>query len=146
MEEDLTKQDIKFVKIVAETGNKTKAAKEAYGYKNNNTAGVMALDKLRKPKIIKAIKSIADSISDQDLIKVHKQGLKATRKEQQIVGRSDDGKPEYETVDVEDYATRHKYLDSAYKIKGIYAPEKTITLNVEAEEAELREIIKGIRG
>lgn len=23
-----------------------------------------------------------------------------------------------------DYATRHKYLDSAYKMKGAYAPEK----------------------
>lgn len=146
MEDTLTKQDKIFVKEVVATGNQTKAAKIAYGIKDSNYAGVKATKKIRKDKIKNAIKSIADSISDQDLIRVHKQGLKATKKEQKIIGRDDDGKPEYEMIDVEDYGVRHKYLDSAYKIKGIYAPEKTINLNVEAEEEELREIIKSIRG
>lgn len=46
-------------------------------------------------------------LSDEELLKVHKEGLSATN----LVGQ-----PEY--------AIRHKYLDTAYKIKGSYAPEK----------------------
>ena len=30
-----------------------------------------------------------------------------------------------------DYAVRHKYLDTAYKLKGSYAPEKSVSLNIE---------------
>lgn len=50
-------------------------------------------------------------------------------------------------IEVPDYATRHKYLDSAYKIKGTYAPEKRITANVEVEATELIEALsKKING
>lgn len=48
-------------------------------------------------------------ISDAALAKVHKEGLRAT---------SVRFTPEGELIRVEDYATRHKYLESGYKIKG----------------------------
>lgn len=79
MKEILSKKDKVFVKEIAKTGNKTKSAKKAYGYKNDNTAGVMALEKLRKPKIQEAIKSIADSFSDEETVQIHKELLKSTR-------------------------------------------------------------------
>ena len=47
---------------------------------------------------------------DKKLAKVHEEGLKATRIEGKML--------------VEDYAVRHKYLDTAYRLKGSYSPEK----------------------
>lgn len=82
-------------------------------------------------------------LPDKTLAKVHKEGLGAIKKEHKIVDRDDDGKPIYDFVDVDDYATRHKYLDTAYKLKGSYAPEKkaNINLNVEINNKESQTLI-----
>lgn len=52
-------------------------------------------------------------ISDEALLKVHKEGLKATTFFTEGLGKG-------ETILVEkpDYSVRHKYLESGYKIKG----------------------------
>lgn len=57
-----------------------------------------------------AFKSIAEQIPDDLLVKVHMEGLKA---------KSFKHSPEGELLELDDYATRHKYLDSAYKIKKV---------------------------
>lgn len=62
-------------------------------------------------------------ISDEKLAKVHNEGLRATTSFNKIAGRDEDGRPEYEMVKVADYATRHRYLESGYKIKGRHAKE-----------------------
>lgn len=73
-----------------------------------------------------AFKKFADSLPDDLLIKVHLEGLNAT-KHQGVGGmvlnveKKEFGHTE---VEVPDFPTRHKYLDSAYKIKGAYATEK----------------------
>lgn len=82
---------------------------------------------------------------DKFLAKVHKEGLKATKKENEIVGRDGKGQPEYALVDVEDYATRHRYLDSAYKLKGKYAAEKK-EVSIPPEEMNiLKEVLGSLR-
>jgi phage terminase small subunit len=118
----LTKQEKKFVEIKAETGNGTLAAKEAFGIEDPNYAGVKAHDLLRNPKIVNALE---EALPDDLLAKVHKEGLSATRE------------------DEPDYAVRHKYLDSAYKLKGSYAPEKHTTLSLQISREE-RDKILGI--
>ena len=50
--------------------------------------------------------SIANSIPDEDLVRVHKEGLEA------VLGTGDN-------VQI-DFSVRHKYLDTAYKLKGLY--------------------------
>ncbi|MBI4136850.1 hypothetical protein HY469_02195, partial [Candidatus Roizmanbacteria bacterium] len=65
-------------------------------------------------------------LTPEKLLKVHNEGLEATRKINKIVGRDEEGHPEYELVGIEDYATRHKYLDSAYKLRGNYDNTSTI--------------------
>ena len=112
--DDLTKKQKGFVKDYAKTGNGALSIKENYDVANNKTATVMAVENLAKPSIQKALKSIADSLSEEDLIKVHKEGLQASEqifKEGVLVAE----KP--------DYSVRHKYLDSAYKLKGLYEDE-----------------------
>lgn len=56
-------------------------------------------------------------ITDDLLIETHEKGLKATKAHFNNVGEL--------VAETRDEATIHKYLDSAYKIKGLYAPTET---------------------
>ena len=58
------------------------------------------------------------------LVKTHKEGLRATTRKPHLIDRDDKGRPIYDYVSEDDFSTRHKYLDTAYKLKGVYAPEK----------------------
>lgn len=117
--QELSKQDQDFVKGVAITGNQTQSAKDAYGIKDDKYASVKGTRLIVKDSIKTALeevkRSLADRIPDELLEKTHLEGLEAT----------DDG--------FIDYAVRHKYLDSAYKLKGSYAPDKSINVNLEGE-------------
>ena len=115
MNEKLTKQEQTFVAEVIETGNQTKAAQKAFKIKDPNYAGVKGHDLIRKPKIVNAIQ---EALPDDLLAQVHVEGLQATKGEEV------------------DYFARHKYLDTAYKLKGSYAPEKSINMNVTIEPSD----------
>lgn len=56
-------------------------------------------------------------LPDKDLVKVHKEGLKATTRRPHLIDRDDKGRPIYDYVKEDDFPTRHKYLDTAYKLK-----------------------------
>lgn len=64
-------------------------------------------------------------IPDKELARVHKEGLSAAKK----VFKNNNESGEIEEVGNEpDYAVRHKYLDTGYKLKGYYADgEKPLT-------------------
>ncbi len=118
----LTKKERGFVKDYIATGNGTEAALNNYDIQSKdpeNVAAVIAHENLTKPKIQNAIQ---EALPDELLARVHLEGLQATKTDADYV--------------VEDYAVRHKYLDSAYKIKGTYAPEKTVNLNLEVESSD----------
>lgn len=117
--DNLTKKEKGFVKDYVETGNGTQSVLKNYDTKDRDVAGVIASQNLGKLRIQNAIKSIAEQIPDELLLQVHLEGLKAST----IV--NDIEKP--------DYAIRHKYLDTAHKIKGSYAPEKSVNLNLTAD-------------
>lgn len=132
MKKGLTKKEKDFAKEYAKTGNGVQSALKTYDTEDYSTAGVIAHDNLKKPKIQKEIKSIADQISDKELLKVHKEGLKASRK----IFRNNMKTGAIEYVGSEpDHTTRHKYLDTAYKLKKLYdgddskAPQN-ITFNI----------------
>ena len=110
--DELTKKQKGFVKDYVETGNATQAAKNNYDVSTDETARAIGYENLTKPHIINAVKSIAEQIPDEVLIKVHKEGLEATNKEGI------------------DYAVRHKYLDSAYKLKGVYETDGQKNINI----------------
>lgn len=118
----LTKQDKKFVETLAETGNKTKSAKIAYGYKDDNVAGVMANKRLRKVKIQNAIMSIADSLPDKLLIEKHH----ALLNKEEVIFKNNNKTGEIQVIPTGqiDAQAVAKGLDMAYKIKGTYANVK----------------------
>ncbi len=117
MSKKLTRKQKTFVKAYIETGNGRESARRAYNVKNDNVAGVVAGENLTKPNVKNAI---LEALPDDLLARVHQEGLEATFTDK------------YNT-DEADYAVRHKYLDTAYKIKGSFAPEKSVTLNIEAQ-------------
>lgn len=125
--EGLTKKQKGFVKDYIETGNGTQSALNNYNTEDENMAAVIASTNIRKDKIVNAIKSIAEQIPEEKLLEVHLEGLEAGKK----VFKNNNESGEIEEVGYEpDYPTRHKYLDTAYKLKGIYAPERHLNVDV----------------
>lgn len=107
-------------KIIENHGNVSKGMEEA-GYEKNTA---------HNPKNLTNSKGwqelMKEHLSDKKLSKVHDEGLKAER----------DGKA--------DHPTRHKYLDTAYKLKGKYAPEKVeleVDEKVDKDSKEYKEYI-----
>lgn len=121
----LTKKEKGFVKDYLETGNGTQAALANYDTESENTAAALASVNIRKPKIQRLIE---EKLPDEELFQIHREGLYATKPY-----FNDDGDKIAEDAD---YAIRHRYLDTAYKVKGSYAPEKHVNLNVDAELTE----------
>ncbi len=120
----LTKKQRGFVKDYVATENGTQAALKNYDIESDKpekVAASIATENLSKPEIIEAIeetkKGLAEYLPIETLARVHIQGLEATRSIAVGVGAD-------ATIDeVPDYAVRHKYLDSAYKIHGVYVTE-----------------------
>ena len=103
--------------LVGNGGNVTKAMIDAnYSLNTANTP-----QKLTESK---GFQELWDKvIPDELLTEVHREGLEAVD-------------PRWNEPD---YSTRHKYLDTAYKLKGSYAPEKSVSLNINtAPEIEAR--------
>jgi phage terminase small subunit len=126
MSRGLTRKQEVFVEKYIETGgNGTKAALDAYDTDNYMTAAAIASENLTKPKVQNAL---AEALPDDLLAKVHLEGLFATRA---IFNKDGDNVGEDA-----DFGIRAKYLDMAYKLKGQYAPEKRLNVNVDAEPSE----------
>lgn len=81
-------------------------------------------------------------LPDDLLAKVHREGLEAGK----TVYKNNVTTGEMEEVGFEpDFSVRHKYLDSAYKLKGSYAPEKKLNVNLEINDEQKERAIKAIR-
>jgi len=85
-----------------------------------------------------------EELKDKDLVKVLNEGLEATRKQHKIVDRDEDGKPMYDFIDIDDHPTRHKFLDTAFKIKKKY--DNTIKITGKLDGVSDEEIEKRIAG
>lgn len=120
-ENGLTPKQEAFVQEYNRTGNGVKSALAVYNIKNKdyNTANVIAVENLQKPTIVKRVKSIAERIPDNLLVKKHLELLNVPRK----VRKFSNGKLLSEYEEVDSFAIS-KGLDMAYKLKSVYAPEK----------------------
>lgn len=119
----LTKKEKGFVKDMLKTDNATFAALNNYDIRSEdkeNVAGAIGSENLTKPKIIKAI---ADRLPDDLLEERH---LELLNKREVIKMFNGEGK----VIDQPDTQAVSKGLEMAYKIKGSYAPEKHVNLNL----------------
>src|SRR5574341_427314 len=133
--------------VVENRGNVSKAMLDA-GYDETTAKNPKNLTESR------AWQDLMDKyLDDKRLVRVHAEGLGARRKRAEIVDRDDKGRPVYQYFDEPDYFARHKYLETAYKIKDKLNAEDTkqptnITYNlfnkpeIKVTVAQLEEKIK----
>lgn len=97
------------------------AAREA-GYSEKN-AIPQASENLRKPNVREAFLKAMEKagITDERLSQVMDEGLKASR-------------PIAPGVEIPDHSIRHKFMDSAVKVKGLNAPDKSEVKITTAED------------
>lgn len=160
----LTKKQQGFVKDYVETGNGTQAALRNYDTDNPDVAKVIASENLTKPNIQEAIKSIAEKIDDKLVVEKHKRLFEQKQlayftfpkstKDDEIIGHmkangldlivireSDRGRLAFYSID--DANAIKSALDMAYKLKGAYATEGSVNLNIGKLEAVLVKFIDG---
>ncbi len=133
MARSLTKKEKEFAKEVTLTGNATKSVKKVFGIKDDNYAAVKGTRLLRKAKIQRVVKSIADQIPDKLLVKKH---LALLNKEE-VITKNNMTTGEVDVIETGqiDAVAVKAGLDMAYKLKGHYAPEeKNVSIKVEKLE------------
>lgn len=113
------KQKLALDKIVENGGNVSKAMRDVgYSVETAKEPG-----KLTNSKGFQEL--VEKHLPDSLLTKVHKEGLGAYKFESQLTGRG-----ESEIVKVPDFAVRHRYLDTGYKIKRHYPTENSPNNNI----------------
>ncbi len=113
-ESNLTLKQRKWLEVYIETGNATEAARQAYNCKDDNSAGVMGYETLRKLNI--PISDLMDrmGLSEGRLMKTLDDGINAMKTEvAKYQGGIEDEK------DYIDLPTRKTYLELALKIRGL---------------------------
>lgn len=131
----LTHKERGFIRDYIKTENGTLAALRNYeiGPHNRNplnTAASIATENLQKPHIIK---SIAEALPDSLLAERHLELLN----KREVITAYREGKEGKEVIDSPDTQAVTRALDMAYKVKGSYAPEKRVNLNLEIPLKEL---------
>ncbi len=120
MAKNLTIKERKFIKAMMGHGNVTQAALDAgYRAKDRDVASSIGSRLLRKlrPHTIEIFE--IRGIDDIRLSKVMDEGLEATKIE---MVKDSGGQQKFGMVT--DHYVRHKYLETALKVKGGFAPEK----------------------
>lgn len=107
-----------FSREFAKTGNGTEAALKAYDTKDENIAASIASQNLRKLKIIKRVKSIAEQIPDSLLVKKHLELLNVPIKKRLYIK----GDLQSETEELDSQAVS-KGLEMAYKLKKLFTDD-----------------------
>mgnify|MGYP001573837714 CR=1 FL=1 len=121
--ERLTKQEKEFVKGVVETGNQTQSVIKAFPkIKSKKYARVKGTRLITKDNIQQAIKTIADQIPDELIVRKHLELL--NKKEKVTKNNMTTGEIDVINTGEIDTQAVKSGLDMAYKIKGTYAPEK----------------------
>jgi hypothetical protein len=103
-----TPKEKKFVKEYAKTGNATEAAARVYDVKDRESARAIGSEILAKLDLSSLMDEMG--LTDERLLKVLDEGLKA-------INRNKLG-------ETPDHPTRHKFLDTALKLKDKYPAGK----------------------
>lgn len=122
-----TRRQRKLLKALPESKTLSEAMlKAGYSLTTAGTPGII----MNTP----SFKALAEKyLPDDLLLKIHKEGLEANRviSANIVHGEADEGTNDF--IEVPDHAVRHKFLDTAYKLKGTYAPEKTVAIDVHGD-------------
>jgi len=129
--QDLTLKQRKWLKLYLELGNATEAAMQVYDCKDRNSAAQIGYENLRKLDYEDFMEEagITDHLLQQKII----EGLDANRTISAISTYKAASEAKNATgqttdfIDVPDFAIRHKYLETALKLKRRLVERKDIT-------------------
>jgi len=123
--EDLTLKQRKWMKEYIETGNASEAAMRAYDCKDRVVAASIGYENLRKLDYVEFME--AGGVTDKLLQDKLMEGLSATKVvSARVTGKDADSRTD-DFIDVEDYPTRHKYMETALKLRQRLIERKDIT-------------------
>lgn len=111
----LTRKQQLFIQKYIEYRNATKAAMEVYECKDEISAASVGSENLRKLQIVDLMESYG--LTDLKLFDKLIEGLEATKIISARITGKDANERTDDFIDIPDYATRHKYLDTAFKLK-----------------------------
>lgn len=111
----LTSKQRDWLKIYLKTGNATKAAREVYDCKDDHSAAQIGYENLKKLDISSALEEAG--ITDQKLLKKLDEGLEAQRVISAVNTKKQATGATTDFIEVPDYTVRHKYLETALKLK-----------------------------
>lgn len=122
--DELTLKQRKWIKIYLECGNATEAAMKVYSCKSREYAAQIGYENLRKLDYTEFLEEAG--ITDDLLQKKVIEGLEANRTiSAKIVGKTADNQTD-DFIDVPDFMARHKYLETALKLKQRLIDRKDI--------------------
>lgn len=110
----LTLKQAKWLELYIETGNATDAAFKVYNCKDRNTASNIGSENLRKLRVDELMEEMG--LTDVALINATADGLMNAKKVTSA-GES--------FVETPDYGTRHRYLETALKLKKRLGADNT---------------------
>ena len=115
----LTMKQRRWLEAYIATGNATEAAMQAYDVKDRDSARALGSENLAKLSIAELLEEMG--LSDVMLTSAIKEGVQATRSTNAAILLTTDGKTvkaeEQGLIETPDYATRHKYIETALKLK-----------------------------
>ena len=134
--DEMTIKQRKWLKLYLEVGNASKAAYEVYNCKDKNSASTIGYENLRKLDYTCFLEEagITENLLQQKII----EGLDATRSISAISGSKANGGT-VDFVDVPDYSSRHKYLETALKLKKRLVTRTDITSDGEKIELIIKD-------
>lgn len=109
--DELNTYQKEFVELLKTGADAIEAVKKVYDIQTDEYAEPKAMRLLGNDAIKRALRTASERIPDDLLEAVHLQGLTALTRDR--TGNK-----------VPDHTVRHKFLDSAYKLKGAYVAEK----------------------
>lgn len=128
-EQDLTLKQRKWIKVYLETGNASKAAMQIYDCKDRNSAAQIGFENLRKLNYEDFLEEAG--ITDELLQKKIMEGLESTRTVSAVKTSKDATAESTDFIDVPDFMARHKYLETALKLKKRLIERADLTSNGE---------------
>ncbi len=136
-ESNLTFKQRKWLKIYSQIGNATEAAMQVYDCKDRDSAKSIGSENLTKLDLVSLMN--AQGLTDERLNDKLNEGLESMKQigarklvQGARVGheiRVDSTTDTDDFIDVPDMPTRHKYLETAYKLKGRLIARTDMTTN-----------------
>lgn len=134
MSNELTLKQSKWLKLYLELGNATEAAFQVYDCKDRDSAKQIGHENLTKLDYEDFLEEAG--ITDNLLQKKIVEGLNSTRVISAVKGTSANGGTT-DFIDVPDFMSRHKYLETALKLKRRLVEKSETNLKISGEPTSI---------